>query len=359
MRVYDALDVEVLRSTSTDWRAPVIRTVDFEEGATAGSLRALLALDTTADLERIVVLRFLNGTVTSEEFPRAALAVDGNRVEVGLSNLADGESFVFQVVDTAGNATTFTAKSTLPSWIEVDATVPAFYVPGQPVTLTATVPRYDLLEEDVWWSWDFGARVTVDGGAVGTRLGGKVPRPPAGATASTVSVTAVYGADAPDPVAVAVRVHDSDGGIGIDRAAIRRACDPPDPGIDPNADLVGCDVAVSATAATFGVTVTGVIAPGIQYRVGFDTDGNGGVDKKVTYKGGSISGLKSATAGLSGPSTLVVTVPLADVAYACPVAGNPGRRCVAWQIETQDGVQATQGAGFVDAMRDTLTVTVV
>jgi hypothetical protein len=178
-----------------------------------------------------------------------------------------------------------------------------------------------------------------------------------------IDVVVVYDDSAPDPIIATTRVVDSDGGIGVDRLTIRPRCDAANLPDLPDADLVGCGLDFDATtdngkpAVGFTVGVAGVISPDYQYRVGFDTDGNGSVDKTIKYDDGKLSGpLKKATALVNeAGDELLVTVALADVVTSCP--DDPTAQCVIWQFETQGGVAGGPGQGFLDRARDELTVT--
>jgi hypothetical protein len=181
---------------------------------------------------------------------------------------------------------------------------------------------------------------------------------------AVIDVRVVYDESAPYPTLATTRVVDSDGGIGVDRLTLRPQCDTANLPDFPDADLVGCGIDFDAVTGTgdpavgFTVGVVGVISPDYQYRIGFDTDGNGGVDKTIKYDNGKLSGPLDATAVVSETGgELLVTVPLADVVTACPT--DPSKQCVIWQYETQSGIQGGQGQGFLDQARDQLTVTEV
>ncbi len=384
-RLFDALPLQLLRSDSDDFQAPVIRQVDFEpagDGTSPPRLDVTIRLDDptdAADLAQIVVLRLRAGTITSED---QAFDVDGADVAFALADLRADEGILIQLVDGAGNVTTYTGKSTIPSVIGIEATGPAVAVEGEPVTLTAVIPGYTdkvasgELVEPVWYSWDFGAAVAFEGRTTSRASGLVTAGTSAGTTIrfedadgdgrqdAVVEVTAVYDGTAPDPIVTTARVVDSDGGIGLDDHVMRLGCDAADVPDYPDADLIGCGVDLGAAtgsgeaAAAFTVTVAGTISPEYQYRVGFDTDANGGVDKTVKYADGKLSGALDATAELGADAReLLVTVALADVVTVCP--DDATRQCVIWQIETQGGVAGGQGLGFLDRARDELTVSVV
>jgi hypothetical protein len=144
---------------------------------------------------------------------------------------------------------------------------------------------------------------------------------------------------------------------------MRRGCDAADLPDYPDADLIGCGLDLDATTSTgdagvgFTIEVAGDISPDYQYRIGFDTDANGGIDKSVKWDNGSIGGgpLDVDASLNEAGDALSITVPLADVVTTCP--DDPTSQCVIWQIETQGGIQGGAGLGFLDQARDELTVT--
>ena len=379
-RIFDDLPLTLLSSPSDDWQAPVIRQVDFQPARDAegnldlGVTFVLDSEDDVLDLDRIVVLRLHGGMVTSEV---AGLTQEGNEVFLALSDLEADTGLIFQLVDQANNVTTYTGKSTVPSIIEIDATGPTYFADGEALTLSITIPGYvdkvasGELVEPVWYSWDFGAEVTF-GGKIVDRASGLVTDDgelPEGIDIrfengdAVIDATVVFDGTAPDQVVATARVADSDGAVGIDDHQMERACDAANVPDLPDADLVGCGVDFDATtgagdpAVSFTIAVAGVISPEYQYRIGFDTDSNGGVDKNIKYSDGKLSGPLDGTAVINDDGELLITVPLADVVTTCP--DYPDKQCVIWQFETQGGVSGGAGQGFIDRARDDLTVTEV
>ena len=171
----------------------------------------------------------------------------------------------------------------------------------------------------------------------------------------------VYDDTAPDPIVATARVADSDGAVGIGDHTMRFGCDGVDLPDYPDADLIGCGLnrrcrapPPVSQASVSPSRSSGEISPEYQYRIGFDTNGNGGVDKTVKYDNGGISGGSVSAEAELTDGVLNVTVLLADVVTTCP--DDPLSQCVIWQIETQGGVAGGPGLGFLDRARDELTV---
>ncbi|MBI4329103.1 MAG: hypothetical protein HY685_04470, partial [Chloroflexi bacterium] len=200
-RLFNSLALELQRSPSSDFEAPIITSLDAQQGE-AGALALTVRATDPSGISRIVVLVINEalGTLTSLE-PGFSEGAPG---AFTLTIPEPGENtLVLQVVDGAGNVAAATGKGANLSVITLAAAAEATVNENSPITLSATVTNFASLTGPVSYSWEFGD------GAFAT-----------GQTADgTIAAVHTYPDDNPtgtpsDEYVTTLKVTDAAGGIG-------------------------------------------------------------------------------------------------------------------------------------------------
>lgn len=371
-RRFTVLGWEVLRSTVADLGADVTAPslTQFDLDLSDDTLKPLTlkisALDpvvgaiTPSGIERIVVLRIKPGAtntpgtvekIADTKDTGSLGGVPSGTFDINVENPGN-DRLVIQIVDAAGNVGVYTAKGPGLRILDVTLTATPETFSSLPVSLAATVDvdfDNDGIDDEpmvgpVTYFWNFG-----DGSDTKTTVDQSVVEHPFPATGDEYTVT--------------VRVTDSNGGIGIARVVVRNYCrdSSGDATIDPSValsqgDFIGCRVGPAAAPAPAGyVTITlrlaapisdeaGTSWPAkIRYTVSVGAKGKGST-KNLSYREGSITGVKSLTVKLSN-DTISFTFDPKDV-------GVTGNSTLVWSATTQGGIAATQGAGSLDRIPD-------
>ena len=351
-RVFDNLTVEVLRSTSDDYNAPVIKEVDIRVPGDGTANITVDAFDATGAISQIVLLVLDNGSVTTID--SGPLNAVNGPYSLNIGNFTDAVNVVLQVVDDAGNVAIWVGKGVNVRGIEVNAADSILYSTLAPTSFTATIKDFTkLLEEadSMNFTWDFGD------GEFETGLLAQNGTPTSLVTldqTGTATFTIQHQYTTSRNFTAELKITDSFGGIGTDIVQMQSCSDAADFPIDPNGDLVGCSVTNNGSSLSVQLQVAGIISNDFQYRLYFDLGGSGGnlnpdgkTDLTMKWDNGSVTNsgkLNSLIARMLNSNTIEFTFDLQDAKFR----GNWFK----WQAETQSGVQAEPGAGFADQMPD-------
>jgi len=372
-RIYDSINVEVLRSSINDYVAPNIHSVDLRTSSSGTTLVTIDATDNTpSGVVRIVILLYEDGNITPYDYTISNNGPYTFDLGLDLGSVIDIRKIVIQVADAAGNVSIWTGKG------RNMRAIPVYLADGQmisefsPTTLTSTIDGFtDLanIAETISFIWEFGDSQFQ----VGTIRDTKSPTPEIVVDqdsefipeivlnqdgSATFSVKHRYDVDT--NVVATLKLRDSDGGIGTDDTTLTLCGDPDEfSAIDPNGDLVACDLQIDGTFVTVIIKVAdaGVITNDFQYRLSFDYKGkgkssapDGNVDLTMKYDNGSFtssSGLKSLNVQTLDERTIQYTFDLGELGWK--------GTALEWFAETQSGVQAEKNTGFADRMPDTGT----
>lgn len=345
-RLYTDLGFELLRSTSTDFAAPIIHSIDLR--LSGDTVNVGVTASDSSGIARVVVLKFSGGTVTAYE----GTTSDGH-CSVDVPATKD-DKLLIQVVDGAGNVATATGKGAYLNAIAVDAGPDRAFGSYYPVTFTATISDFESLTEDgtapVYYVWKFGDGISASG-----LLPADYPVNPSGQAVFSVTHTyLIPDSDSRTQVTATLKVLDMNGGIGVDDVVLRRIWDPKGDatstvvGSLPDADLVGGYITNDAQTMTIGIRVDGVVNGDYQYRIRLEQESGGSALLK--YTGGKVTGPPSLTAvriwnPYEETNELRLTFALADI-------GLETGETVWFYVETQAGVPGTGSTGFVDRMPD-------
>ena len=165
-------------------------------------------------------------------------------------------------------------------------------------------------------------------------------------------ITTSYQYDVNSDTTVKFKLTDSSGGIGSDDLTLRYCGDPAEfSAVNPDGDLVQCDVTSSGTKINITVKVAdgGEISSDYQYRLYLDYTGDGGSDLKLTYDNNSIGKTKKVDGLIATVSddkqSLLISFDLAPTGWTKDMPLN-------WYMETQSGVEKGKKVGSADAMPD-------
>ncbi|MCI0505942.1 MAG: PKD domain-containing protein [Gammaproteobacteria bacterium] len=351
-RVFDNLTIEVLRSTSNDYNAPVIKEVDIRVPGNGTADISIDAFDDAGTISQIVLLVLDNGAITTID--SGPLNSVNGPYSLHIANFTDAVNVVLQVVDDAGNVAIWVGKGVNVRGIEVNAADSILYSTLSPTRFTATIKDFSkLLEEadSMNFTWDFGD------GEFETGLLAQNGQPTALVTVDqtgTATFTVEHLYTTTGNFVAEVKITDSFGGIGIDTVQMQSCSDAADIPFAPNGDLVGCSITNNGSSLSVQLQVAGVISNDFQYRLSFDLGGTGSdpvpdgeSDLTMKWDNGNVTNsgkLNSLVGHLLNNNTVEFTFDLQETKFS----GSWFK----WQAETQSGVQAQPGVGFVDQMPD-------
>ncbi|WP_455220484.1 C25 family cysteine peptidase [Kaarinaea lacus] len=351
-RVFDNLTVEVLRSSSEDYNAPVIKEVDIHLPGNGTADISVDAFDSTGTISQIVLLVLDNGSITTiDSGPLNSISAP---YAFHIDNFIDSVNLMLQVVDDAGNVAIWVGKGVNVRGIEVNAADSILYSTLAPTKFTATVKDFSKLlgeADSMNFTWDFGD------GEFETGLLAQNGAPTSIVTVDqngTATFTIEHQYTTTGNFNAELKVTDSFGGIGVDVVAMQSCSDAADFPIDPNGDLIGCSVTNNGTNLSIQLQVAGIISNDFQYRMYFDLFGSGNnlepdgkPDLTMKWDNGNVTNsgkLNSLVARMLNNNTIEFAFDLRDTKFK--------NNHFSWQAETQSGVQAQQNIGFADQMPD-------
>jgi hypothetical protein len=351
-RVFDDLTVAVLRSSSEDYDAPVIKEVDIRIPGDGTADISVDAFDDAGTISQIVLLVLDNGSITTID--SGPLNSVNAPYSLHIDNFMNAVNLMLQVVDDAGNVAIWVGKGVNVRGIEVNAADSILYSTLAPTKFTATVKDFTkLLEEadSMNFTWDFGD------GEFETGLLAQNGTPTSIVTVDqtgTATFTVTHQYTTSGNFNAELKITDSFGGIGVDVVAMQSCSDAADFPVDPNGDLVGCSVTNNGSNLSVQLQVAGIISNNFQYRLYFDLFGTGNnlepdgkTDLTMKWDNGNVTNsgkLNSLAARMLNSNTIEFTFDLRDTKFR-------GTH-FSWQAETQSGVQAQQNIGFADQMPD-------
>ena len=328
-RLYSNLSLELMRSTSNDWQPPVINSVDFR-GVNDTTVAVTVNASDPSGIARIVVLRISNGSLSPTSLVLNSPLPASGAFTLNVPFTA-GDTILVEVVDGAGNISSATGKGATFSVIKVDASIDQVGAPGQPVVLRAAISGFETLTKPVSYLLDFGDGTFADGQT----------------TVANFTVQHTY-ASAIRQATATLKITDAGGGVGVDKVLLIFDASSDIGAISSNGDLVGGSAWIDSTSMTIVLRVTGLITDDFQYRVRIEAPTG---SAHLRYDGGKVTGLPGLTGSATG-NQLTLRFNLADL-------GLRSGDTIQLYTETQDGVKATQGAGNVDRMPDTGSITYV
>ena len=352
-RVFNSLNVQILRSVPgyDEFTEPTISEIDFRNNED-GSLTVNVDAIDDSGISKIVLLLVKDGVITSSAYEN--LIADAGSYSLEIPNFVSDTRVIIQVVDLAGNVSTWSGKGVNVRIIEVDAGDSILYSSLSPTTLKGTIPFFaDVLTKSpsMFYRWEFGD---------GTYAFGRLAKD--GLPEDIVTVandgSATFTVDHQYTInyntTAELKVTDAFGGVGIDEVNLIVCGDAADlAGFDPGLDYTMCGINNSSpTAVSIYLTVDGDdISNSAQYRVHLDIKtkpGNpipdGKEDIMIKYAGGSYTGLKSLYVEQVNYNTLRFDFDLSEVKWKGSYFD--------WFAETQDGVAGAPNAGFIDVMPD-------
>lgn len=348
-RIFSTLGWEMLRSDSFDVTPPSLTNLDMDTSGDVnlplrlkiGALDPVVGLVQPSGINRIVILRMNSITKVVDKLADQPFlpATASGTFSVNIPNPGN-DRLVIQIVDAAGNVGFYSAKGPGLRILNVDLGPDRLFFDNQPVAFTANVDQsVEAMVAPVSYFWDFG-----DGNTL---------------TTQTNSVSHTFNTNAL-VYEVKVKVADSKGGIGVDRAIVRYYCTDPtgDATSDPTvalgqADFIGCAVSKPAAGKltiTLFTVATLESGPGTfpaKIRYSINIAAGSGSAKNLSYREGSVTGVRSLEVALSG-NAVSFTFDLKDVGW------TPGKT-LNWYATTQGGIPGVQGAGSLDRMKDSGT----
>ncbi|HET6615132.1 MAG TPA: dockerin type I domain-containing protein, partial [Dehalococcoidia bacterium] len=218
-RVYDSLQLDALRSTSSDFEPPELATGGLrivDDGT--GNLRTIVDATDDSGIAEIVAYVLQNGQlIVATTGPLSGAGPYTLDIPVAATEDA---RLVVQIVDGAGNVTTLTGKGANLRFVRVDAGPDQTVDISGAATISGTVFNFsDIIADpvDVSYVWDFGDG-TWDGGLLA--LDG-IAQPSVtvdGSGNATFSVNHQYDPNTAGIIIATLTVFDGDGGVGIDSA---------------------------------------------------------------------------------------------------------------------------------------------
>jgi hypothetical protein len=376
-RLYNNLQVEVLTSSNTDdYVVPNIKNVDISTEKDNYVTLTVLADDEGSGLDEFIILLIdeTAGQITSirKLISDVEINSSGQYIIDIEKNIIGDNKIALQLSDGAGNLAFWTGKGVSLRPLYVDA-VDTVYSTISPTRLTATIKGFRQLlknyggdSEWIRYAWDYGDG-SYDTGYLaenGDVVTDTVLYSENGDVIFTISVDEVTGdatftivhlySTSPFKPAV-LKITDDFGGVGVDEINLQECIDAADLASDLSSlDLTQCGIQNDSTKVTItiGVAEGAAISNDAQYRIyldlGPDKSGgglpDGNTDVMLKYKNGQATGLSSLIVTPIGDNLLQFEFDLAELGWS-------GTR-IDWYAQTQDGVQAGEQQGFVDAMPD-------
>jgi hypothetical protein len=378
-RLYNNLQLEVLTSPNTDdFVVPNIKNVNISTDKDAYVTLTILADDANSGLNEFIVLLIdeTTGQITSirKSISEVAINSSGQYVIDIEKNIVGDNKLALQTIDGAGNVAFWTGKGVSLRPIYVDA-VDTVYSTISPTRLTATIKGFKQLlknhggdSEWIRYAWDYGdgnydTGYLAENGGVVTDT---VLYSENGEVIFTISVdditgdatfTIFHSYTSPPTKPAVLKITDDFGGVGVDEINLQQCIDAAD--LDSslsNLDLTQCAIQNDSTKVkiTIGVAEGVTISDSAQYRIYLDLgptasggglpDGNTDIMLKYSSSNGNATGLNSLIVTPINNNLLQFEFDLAELGWS-------GSR-IDWYAVTQDGVQAGQQQGFVDAMPD-------
>jgi hypothetical protein len=376
-RLYNNLELEVLNSTNTDdYVEPNIRNVDISTGKDNYVTLTILADDAGSGLDEFIILLVdeTSGQITSIRKLITDIEINSSgQYIIDIDNNVIGDKKIaLQAIDTAGNVANWTGKGVSLRPIYVDA-FDTVYSMSAPTRLTATIKGFRQLltnhggdSEWIRYAWDYGDG-SYDTGYLaenGDVVTDTVLHSENGDVIFTISVdevtgdatfTIVHSYSSPPYKPAVLKITDDFGGVGVDEVILQECVDAADLGGSlQQLDLTQCGIQNDSTKVTItiGLAEEVAIADDAQYRIYLDLGpqaSGGGLPDGITdvmlkYNGGRVSGLNSLIVTPIDDNLLQFEFDLEELGWS-------GTR-IDWYAVTQDGVQAGQQQGFVDAMPD-------
>ena len=349
-RLYTNAVVKVLRSTSTEYIAPVVNSVEPQINA-LGNVAYYVDATDESGIQQIVLNIYQGNSVKT--IKSELLTGDGPyRLVLNAEDsfLALNNNTTISVIDGSNNITIASSKGRGMKQIVVDIEDSNLISTISPKQLTATIVDFDLrktVAKSMSFVWEFGDGRYETGSIFngdGVNINLNLTENPDGS--ATLSTTHQYVLDA--DVSVKFKVTDSSGGIGSDEMMLRSCSDAKDFTL-ADGDLVQCDVTSTGTKINIMVKVAdgGLISPDFQYRLYLDYTNDGANDLKFTYDNNSIgktNKVDNLTATVNG-SILTISFDLAKTGWTPELPLN-------WYMETQSGVQKGKAIGSADVMPD-------
>jgi len=378
-RLYNSLQLEVFKSppNTNDFDEPNISNVNISTEKNGYVTLKVLADDADSGLNEFIILLIdeTTGQITSIRKLISELTINssGQYVIDIEKNIIGDQKVALYAVDVAGNNAFWSGKGVSLRPIYVDA-VDTVYSTISPTRLTATVKGFRQLlknhggdSEWIRYAWDFGD-TTYDTGYLAEN-GDVVTNTVLNSENQvifTISVdditgdatfTIFHSYTSPPTKPAVLKITDDFGGVGVDEINLQQCIDAAD--LDSslsNLDLTQCAIQNDSTKVTItiGVAEGVTISDSAQYRIYLDLgpttsggglpDGNTDIMLKYNSSNGSTSGMNSLIVTPIGSNLLQFEFDLAELGWS-------GTR-IDWYAVTQDGVQAGQQQGFVDAMPD-------
>ena len=353
-RLYTDLDIQLLRSSSSDFNSPTINEVDFRDNGDGTKTITVDATDING-ISKIVMLVDYNGTIYSVS---SGAITSAGPYSIVVPNFLEGSSVIIQVVDGAGNVAKWTGKGADIHNIIVESEKQKVFSNLVATQLTATIIGFnDLLDESnsVFYRWNFGDNQYDFGRLAKSGTVNPVVTIDNQGNA-TFTVQHQYSID--NDVTATIKITDAFGGIGSDDVQMQFCGDPAEFTNNPNLDLTACAIDnTDSTNVSILMSVAGMIADDMQFRLFIDYKGtgknsgpDGKADELLKYHAGVVTGLKSLVVtpldvdGNGLDETLKFDFDLSETRFK----GNSFQ----WYVETQDGVAGQAGIGHADFMPD-------
>jgi len=362
-RIFSNLNMEVLRSTSTDFIQPTIKEVDIRVPGDGTAQLTVDTFDPNGSIREIVLLVMRNGTTTKIE---SGIVSGRGPYTLNIDNFTDSVNLLLQVVDEAGNIAIWVGKGVNVRGIEVNAADSILYSTLSETKFTSTIKDFSMLMEEadsMNYTWEFGDGIFKTGLLAVKDAGNNIILNPNQDTDLNISLdqsTGIATFTVPHQYTIAgnftaeIKVTDSFGGVGNDIVQMQACSDTVDMSLPEDGDLIGCSVTNNGSNVTVQLQVEGDISNSFQYRLYFDLGGSGNdptpdgkPDLTMKWDNGNVtnSGKLTSLAGtLVNSDTLEFSFDLKETKFK----GNWFK----WQAETQSGVPGAPSTGFVDQMPD-------
>ncbi len=238
----------------------------------------------------------------------------------------------FQYIDKAGNITAKTLKGALLRAIDVSIQTSVINQGGV-TEIRVKIEDFSSLVAP-YLTIDYG-----DGTTEVIELDASLCTGPADGSC-TIVIPKTYG-NISGSITIKVEVRAS-GAVGSDEKTISACSDTAGDTKVLGADIIGCSITADGTNLTIGVVIAGALSPDIQYRLNLPQ-----TNTQIKYSGGATTGptkiKPTATAGVTSEGNGLVTFGF----QAGKLPWN-GVSPFTFKFETQSGVAAGQGQGFID-----------